>query len=110
MRAIEFITESKKPKCTCEPGDKDPDCPVHGLEPMGVGDALDENLEERHVAAHVCKSPKQLGNSDQSQCVARGLRPRHDRKVLKGKQVYGKKIKHVKYGGPLGGDKNGKGK
>ena len=30
-----------KYKCTCHPGDADPDCPVHGLEPMEVGDALD---------------------------------------------------------------------
>jgi hypothetical protein len=29
-------------KCTCNPGDADPDCAVHGLEPMEVGDALDE--------------------------------------------------------------------
>jgi hypothetical protein len=105
MRLYEF-TENKNSKCTCHPGDPDPDCPVHGLEPMDVGDDLDE----RFVSTHVCKSPKHLGNSDQSQCVARGLRPRHDHKVLKGKQVYGKKIKHVKYGGPLGGDRNGKGK
>ena len=30
-----------KYKCSCHPGDADPDCPVHGLEPMEVGDALD---------------------------------------------------------------------
>jgi len=69
-----------------------------------------EFITERDVKASTCKSTKHLGNSDQSQCVAKGLRPRHDHKVLKGKQVYGKKIKHVKYGGPLGGDRNGKGK
>jgi hypothetical protein len=77
---------------------------------MRLYEFTDRELEERWVQAATCKSPKKLGRSDQSQCVARGLRPRHDRKVLKGKQVYGKKIKHVKYGGPLGGDKNGKGK
>ena len=77
---------------------------------MRLYEFTDAELEERWVSAHVCKSPKHLGNSDQSQCVARGLRPRHDHKVLKGKQVYGKKIKHTKYGGPLGGDPNGKGK
>jgi hypothetical protein len=69
-----------------------------------------EFITEREVSTKTCKSPKKLGSSDQSQCVAKGLRSRHDRKVLKGRQVYGKKIKHVKYGGPLGGDPNGKGK
>ena len=36
------VAEGSKYKCTCHPGDPDPDCPVHGLEPMEVGDALDE--------------------------------------------------------------------
>ena len=36
----EGVAEGKY-KCTCHPGDADPDCPVHGLEPMEVGDALD---------------------------------------------------------------------
>jgi hypothetical protein len=35
------VAEGSKYKCTCHPGDPDPDCPVHGLEPMEVGDALD---------------------------------------------------------------------
>jgi hypothetical protein len=35
-----------KLKCSCHPGDADPDCPVHGLEPMEVGDALDESIIE----------------------------------------------------------------
>ena len=35
------VAEGSKYKCSCHPGDPDPDCPVHGLEPMGVGDALD---------------------------------------------------------------------
>jgi hypothetical protein len=69
-----------------------------------------EFINERYVDAHVCKSTKHLGNSDQSQCVARGLRPRHDHKVLNGKQVYGTHMKHVKYGGDLGRKPNGKGK
>lgn len=37
----ESIAEGSKYKCSCHPGDPDPDCPVHGLEPMEVGDALD---------------------------------------------------------------------
>lgn len=77
---------------------------------MRLNEFTDEELEERWVKASVCKSPKHLGNSDQSQCVARGLRPRHDKKVLKGKQVYGTYRKHYKYGGDLGREKNGKGK
>jgi len=43
MKIEQLIFEGKEYKCTCEPGDKDPDCPKHGLEPMDVGDALDEN-------------------------------------------------------------------
>jgi hypothetical protein len=39
------VTEGKY-KCSCHPGDADPDCPVHGLEPMEVGDALDESILE----------------------------------------------------------------
>ena len=38
--SAEGVAEGKY-KCTCHPGDADPDCPVHGLEPMDVGDALD---------------------------------------------------------------------
>jgi L-rhamnose mutarotase len=34
------IAEGSKYKCSCHSGDPDPDCPVHGLEPMEVGDAL----------------------------------------------------------------------
>ena len=41
MRVFELF-EGDKYKCTCLPNDKDPDCPKHGLEPMDVGDALDE--------------------------------------------------------------------
>jgi GNAT superfamily N-acetyltransferase len=35
------VAEGSKYKCSCHSGDPDPDCPVHGLEPMEVGDALD---------------------------------------------------------------------
>lgn len=35
------VAEASKYKCSCHAGDPDPDCPVHGLEPMEVGDALD---------------------------------------------------------------------
>ena len=42
---IKGMAEGKY-KCSCHPGDADPDCPVHGLEPMEVGDALDESIIE----------------------------------------------------------------
>jgi hypothetical protein len=69
-----------------------------------------EFIVERDIPAHVCKSPKHLGNSDHSQCVAKGLRPRSDRKTLLGKPTYGTYRKHAKYGGQLGKKPNGKGK
>jgi hypothetical protein len=77
---------------------------------MRLHEFTDQELEERWISAASCKSPKHLGNSDHSQCVARGLRPRHDHKVLNGKQVYGTHRKHAKYGGDLGRKPNGKGK
>lgn len=39
-----------KYKCTCHPGDPDPDCPEHGLEPMEVGDALDVKEADAELA------------------------------------------------------------
>jgi hypothetical protein len=56
-----------------------------------------EFITERDIPAHVCKSPKHLGRSYQSQCVAKGLRPHHAHKIINGKQIYGKKIPHQKY-------------
>lgn len=41
------LFEGKKYKCTCHPGDPDPDCPEHGLEPMEVGDELDVKNEAK---------------------------------------------------------------
>ena len=46
----EGVAEGSKYKCTCHPGDSDPDCPVHGLEPMEVGDALDIKEGEDHLS------------------------------------------------------------
>jgi hypothetical protein len=66
-----------------------------------LGEQYISQLKERNVKKSTCLSTKHLGNSDQAQCVAKGLRPRHAHKVLQGKEVYGKKIKHKKYGGPL---------
>jgi hypothetical protein len=52
-----------KHKCTCHPGDADPDCPVHGLEPMDVGDALDvkEGVAASLPMADAVKVLKQYG-------------------------------------------------
>lgn len=48
-----------------------------------------------------CLSTKKLGNSDQSSCVAQGLRARNSGKKHKGKSLKGRKVKAAKYGGPL---------
>jgi hypothetical protein len=48
-----------------------------------------------------CVSTKKLGNSDQSSCVAQGLRARNSGKTYKGKKLKGKRVKSAKYGGPL---------
>jgi hypothetical protein len=62
-------------------------------------------IDERWVKAKRCLSPKKLGNSDRSQCVSRGLIPHYSKGKGhtdgKGNYVKGKKIKGVKYGGPL---------
>jgi hypothetical protein len=52
-----------KHKCSCHPGDADPDCPVHGLEPMEVGDALDvkEGVADSLPMADAVKVLKQYG-------------------------------------------------
>lgn len=60
-----------------------------------------EFITERDVSTSTCKSTKHLGRSDQSQCVAKGLRPHHAHKIIDGEQIYGKKIAHRKYGGPM---------
>ena len=56
------VTEGKY-KCSCHPGDADPDCPVHGLEPMEVGDALDvkEGVADSLPMADAVKVLKQYG-------------------------------------------------
>lgn len=52
QRLMQYAADQKKDvaegklKCSCHPGDSDPDCAVHGLEPMDVGDALDESIIE----------------------------------------------------------------
>lgn len=52
-----------KYKCSCHPGDSDPDCPVHGLEPMDVGDALDvkEGVADALPMSDAVKVLKQYG-------------------------------------------------
>jgi hypothetical protein len=62
-----------------------------------------QGIEERgKTSRKVCLSPAKLGSSDQSSCVAQGLRPRRSgKKGPKGKPLRGRKVKSVKYGGPL---------
>ena len=49
-----------------------------------------------------CLSTAKLGSSDQSSCVAQGLRARRSgKKGPKGKTLRGRKVKAQKYGGPL---------
>ena len=56
------LFEGNKYKCTCLPNDKDPDCPKHGLEPMDVGDALDEQGVAENKAAGIDKMFNNLGD------------------------------------------------
>ena len=53
MFIYELFEGGKEYKCTCLPNDKDPDCPKHGLEPMDVGDALDEQDVAEGMAGKV---------------------------------------------------------
>jgi len=64
--------------------------------------ALETALQEK-ASAKLCRSPKKLGNSDQSSCVAQGLRA-HTSKGKghtdgNGHYVKGRKAKSVRYGG-----------
>ena len=62
-----------------------------------------QDLEERgKTSRKVCLSTAKLGSSDQSSCVAQGLRARRSgKKGPKGKVLRGRKVKAQKYGGPL---------
>jgi hypothetical protein len=66
--------------------------------------ALEQALQEKASAA-LCRSPKRLGRSDHSSCVAQGLRP-HQSKGKghtdgNGHYLKGHKSKSVHYGGPV---------
>lgn len=64
----------------------------------------DDDLDERWVSAKRCRSPKALGNSDESQCKARGLRkrwPKDDYTDGKGNHQKGTYNKSTKYGGTV---------
>lgn len=77
----ESVAEGSRYKCTCHPGDADPDCPVHGLEPMEVGDALDvkkgvaeqqeldEKWSQKYKSSINCANPK--GFSQKAHCAGR---------------------------------------
>ena len=62
-----------------------------------------QSIDERgKTSRKVCLSPAKLGASDQSSCVAQGLRARNSgKKGPKGKTLRGRKVKAQKYGGPL---------
>ena len=65
---------------------------------------INEEKKERNrgkTSRKTCLSTKKLGNSDQSSCVAQGLRARRSGKKHDGKKLTGRKVKSVKYGGPL---------
>lgn len=69
---------------------------------MRINEVIDMDLEERgKTPRKVCLSTKKLGSSDQSSCVAQGLRTRKSGKKYKGEKLHGRKVKSVKYGGPL---------
>ena len=64
-----------------------------------------EFISERKASAKLCRSRKKLGASDQSSCVAQGLRA-HQSKGKghtdgHGTCVKGKKMKSVHYGGSV---------
>ena len=61
------------------------------------------DIEERgKTPRSKCQSTVKLGSSDQSSCVAQGLRARQSgKKGPKGKVLRGRKVKAQKYGGPL---------
>lgn len=64
--------------------------------------ALEQQLQEK-ASPKLCRSPKRLGRSDHSSCVAQGLRP-HNSKGKghtdgNGHYLKGHKAKSVKYGG-----------
>ena len=58
-------------------------------------------FEKGKTPRKVCVSTTKLGSSDQSSCVAQGLRARKSGKKHKGKSIMGKRIKSTKYDGPL---------
>ena len=65
---------------------------------------IDEAKQTRNrgkTPRKTCLSSKKLGNSDQSSCVAQGLRARDSGKKYKGSKLRGRRVKAAKYGGPL---------
>jgi hypothetical protein len=65
---------------------------------------LEQQILEK-TSAKLCRSPKKLGNSDQSSCVAQGLRA-HTSKGKghtdgKGHYLKGHRAKSTKYGGDV---------
>lgn len=78
------LFNGKKYKCTCHPGDPDPDCPEHGLEPMEVGDALDVKNEAKQRLDPKCwtgykkQGTKMKGGVRVNNCVPANEGREHD--------------------------------
>ena len=69
---------------------------------MRIQEVTSDVLERGKTQRAKCKSTAKLGSSDQSSCVAQGLRARQSgKKGPKGKVLRGRKVKAQKYGGPL---------
>jgi len=69
---------------------------------MRIQEVTSDVLERGKTPRAKCVSTAKLGSSDQSSCVAQGLRARQSgKKGPKGKILRGRKVKAQKYGGPL---------
>ena len=69
---------------------------------MRIQEVTSDVLERGKTPRAKCMSTAKLVSSDQSSCVAQGLRARQSgKKGPKGKVLRGRKVKAQKYGGPL---------
>ena len=69
---------------------------------MRIQEVTSDVLERGKTPRAKCMSTAKIGSSDQSSCVAQGLRARQSgKKGPKGKVLRGRKVKAQQYGGPL---------
>lgn len=66
-----------------------------------ITEAKKKTRNRGKASRKLCASNRKLGSSDQSSCVAQGLRPRNSGKKHDGKKLAGRRVKAKKYGGPL---------